>query len=162
MNRIKSFFNLAALALIVSAGLFACKGSKKAADASNESSQDKPVVVIKDDQPEITEPVDREAKAKEDAEMRLENYFNSIANASGNATAADRNINEAKALFASGDVPVFIVIHQSADGTKDYDEPTTIKDYLNYLKDTGKNLNNIAAVKTNSNGKITELELIRK
>ncbi|PTB97519.1 nucleoid-structuring protein H-NS [Marivirga lumbricoides] len=150
------------MALILSAGLFACKGSKKAADASKDSDQDKPVVVIKDDQPEITEPVERDTNTREDAKMRLDNYFNSIANASGNATAANRNINEAKALFASGDVPVFIVIHQSTDGTKDYDEPTTIKDYLNYLKDTGKNLNNIAAVKTNSSGKITELELIRK
>jgi hypothetical protein len=92
----------------------------------------------------------------------LDDYFNAIASSSGNTTQANRSINEAKSMFASPDVPVLIIINESTDGTKDYDEPTTILDYMNYLKDQGKNLNDIYEIKTNDRGRITELELIRK
>ncbi len=156
---IKSFFRLTALCLILSAGLFACKSSKKAADKSNEENAPE-VRVEETPQPEKT-PIKIET-TREDVDTRLNNYFNAIAASSNNPTAANRNMNEAKSLFASPDVPVLIIIHESADGTKDYDEPTTILKYMNYLKDQGKNLNRIYEVETNANGKITTLELIRK
>ncbi|MBK6264264.1 nucleoid-structuring protein H-NS [Marivirga sp. S37H4] len=155
----KSFLRLATLCLLLSAGLFACKSSKKAADQSPTPA---PVPeVTEEEMPESEEPVE-EAETKANLMLRLNSYFSAISSSSQNPTAANRNINEAKAMFASGDVPVLIIIHESADGTKDYDEPTTIKDYMNYLKDQGKNLNEIYEMKTNANGKITELELIRK
>jgi hypothetical protein len=53
------------------------------------------------------------------------------------------------------------VIHE-ANGIKDYDEPTTIEKYLNYLKDTKKNLNFISDIRLDGNGKVSELELRRK
>jgi hypothetical protein len=53
-----------------------------------------------------------------------------------------------------------IVIHEEG-GVKDYDEPTTIKKYLEYLKDTKKNLNYISDIRL-AGGKVTELELKRK
>jgi hypothetical protein len=158
MNKIKSFIRLTALCLFLSAGLFACKSSKKAADKSASDNAPKPEAAVTPETP--TTPV--KVEVREDLDTRLDNYFNAIAASTNNNTAANRNMNEAKSLFASADVPVLIIIHESADGTKDYDEPTTILNYMNYLKDQGKNLNRIYDVETNANGKITTLELIRK
>lgn len=90
----------------------------------------------------------------------LDYYFNTIANSTNLATA-NRNIDEALSLFASDNVPVLIIISQSGD-TKDYDRPTTIRKYLEYLKDQKVNRNDIENVVYDSNGKITELELIKK
>ncbi|WMN10883.1 nucleoid-structuring protein H-NS [Marivirga salinae] len=167
MNKLKSIFRLTALCLILSAGLFACKSSKKMADASNdadatEEQQERPDDTTVDlESPEASKTADTEISEGE-LSNRLDNYFNAIANSSGNTARANSNINEAKSMFASPDVPVLIIINESTDGTKDYDEPTNIMDYMNYLKDQGKNLNNIYKVKTNDRGRITELELIRK
>jgi hypothetical protein len=112
-----------------------------------------------------------EEQAKREAELRrkeseantmtpkakLNQYFAAIAN-SGNTSSANSSINEALTLFASPETPVLIVISEY-DGKKDYDRPTTIKDYLNYLKDQKKNSNMISDIKTDNSGKITELEL---
>lgn len=101
-----------------------------------------------------------EARKKEAAPYnKLENYFTAIANAS-NPTAANSSINEALTLFASKDSPVLIVINES-DGQKDYDKPTTIGKYLNYLKDQKKNINKINQLQFDDSGKITEVELIK-
>ncbi len=161
MNRVKSFFRLTALCLFLSAGLFACKSSKKAADKSANENPPTTEVAVKETSEAPKTPV-RVETTRESMDTRLNNYFNAIAASSDNITAANRNMNEAKSMFASADVPVLIIIHESADGIKDYDEPTTILDYMNYLKDQGKNLNRIYDVETNANGKITTLELIRK
>ena len=74
---------------------------------------------------------------------------------------ANTRINETLKFFTSPDVPVLIIIYQEAD-IKDYDKPTTIKKYLEYLKDQQKNPNKVNDVKYNDNGKITELELLKK
>ncbi len=96
-------------------------------------------------------PTDMTQKAK------LSNYFNAIASA-GNVNSANNSINEALTLFASPDTPLLIVISEY-DGKKDYDRPTTIKEYLNYLKDQKKNMNTISDLKVDAAGKITEVEL---
>lgn len=86
----------------------------------------------------------------------VNNTLRDIARASG--SEANFKIQEAMSMFASPDTPVLIVISQSGDRT-DYDEPTTIKKYLEYLKDTR---NEPAAVKNlefDANGKIKEVEL---
>lgn len=167
MNKLKSIFRLTALCLILSAGLLACKSSKKMADASKdadttEEQQERPDDTTVDlESPKASETADTEI-SEEEISNKLDQYFEAIANASGNTARANSNINEAKSMFASPDVPVLIIINESTDGTKDYDEPTNILDYMNYLKDQGKNLNDIYKVKTNDRGRITELELIRK
>lgn len=102
-----------------------------------------------------------EAKRKErEPYTKLENYFTAIANSS-NVTSANSSINEALTLFASKDTPVLIVINESG-GQKDYDRPTTIGQYLNYLKDQKKSANQISDLKFDSSGKITEVELVKK
>ena len=64
-------------------------------------------------------------------------------------------------MFANQEIPILVVIHEEG-GVKDYDEPTTIKKYLDYLKDTKKNLNFISDIRLDGSGKVSELELRRK
>ncbi len=88
----------------------------------------------------------------------MNNTLRDIARASG--SEANFKIREAMSMFASPDTPVLIIISQSGDQV-DYDEPTTIKKYLEYLKDTR---NEPAAVKNlefDANGKIKEVELTK-
>ncbi|MCR5645563.1 MAG: hypothetical protein K6F96_04105 [Bacteroidales bacterium] len=99
------------------------------------------------------------AKAQQPKNV-LEKNFASIANA-GSVAQANRLINETLQLFSSNDVPVLIIISQ-AGGFNDYDRPTTIENYLNYLKDQKVNRNNVHELKFNDNGKITEVELIKR
>lgn len=114
---------------------------------------------------------EREAMAEEEMEKpmkeseiaiqnKLSDYFNQIAQAQ-NTNAANQLIDQAMGMFASPEVPVLIIINKSG-GIVDYDRPTDIGKYLNYLKDQDKNINAIENLVFNDNGKITEVELIRK
>ncbi len=101
-----------------------------------------------------------EEERQRPAKLSLNDYFSRIISASS-ANEANNYINDALKLFASPDTPVLIAIGVFG-GEKDYDKPTTIKKYLEYLKDQKKNLNNIDNIVYDGNGKIKELELIRK
>ena len=102
-----------------------------------------------------------EERTKADAaDVVLGRNFSSIANA-GSVNQANRVINETINMFESPDVPVLIIIKQNA-GFNDYDRPTTIEKYLNYLKDQKKATEKVFGVKYNNNGKINELELIKR
>jgi len=105
----------------------------------------------------------RAAAERENAktmDVMLNDSFNGIIRA-GSISQANRTINETLGLFESPNVPVLIIISQS-QGVNDYDRPTTIENYLNYLKDQKKLTEKINNIKYNSNGKINELELIKK
>jgi hypothetical protein len=95
----------------------------------------------------------------EDANTRLENIFNQVSS-SGSTSDANSRIREALSMFASPETPVLIIISQSGDNV-DYDEPTTIKKYLEYLKDTQTPPAAIHNLEVDSNGKIKEVELIK-
>jgi regulator of protease activity HflC (stomatin/prohibitin superfamily) len=102
-----------------------------------------------------------EAEAKKSTPYtKLEGYFNAISGASSVA-AANSSINEALSLFASPETPVLIVISESG-GQKDYDRPTTIRDYLNYLKDQKKPADKLGTLQFDGSGKITEVELVKQ
>ncbi len=105
---------------------------------------------------------EEEARLQKEAAKysNIENQFMGIAGAPDVMTANEK-ISRALSLFASPDVPVLIIISQ-AGGFNDYDRPTTIQKYLNYLKDQKTYNNAIEQVKYDGNGKITELELIKK
>lgn len=90
----------------------------------------------------------------------IENHFLSIA-AAPNIAVANEKISQALQLFATPDAPVLIIISQ-AGGFNDYDRPTTIRRYLDYLKDQKVYNNRIEQVKYDANGKINEIELIKK
>jgi len=91
---------------------------------------------------------------------KIDDYLENIVN-NKSLEMTNSRINETLKFFASPEVPVLIIIYQEAD-IKDYDKPTTIKKYLEYLKDQKKNPNKVNDVKYNDNGKITELELLKK
>jgi len=102
-----------------------------------------------------------EAKRKETEPYRkLDNYFSAISN-SNSLASANSSISEALTLFASKDTPVLVVISEE-NGQKDYDRPTTIGEYLNYLKDQKKSINKINQLQFDNAGKITEVELVTK
>lgn len=145
-----------------------CKSKKKAMEAAAAEKarleQEAELRRQKDEEArrEAEERAKREADAKAKAEaaaprQKLEQLFGEIANSS-NAASANRSISEALTLFASDETPVLIVISESG-GMKDYDRPTTIKQYLEYLKDTKNNMNTISNLQFDSSGKITEVEL---
>ncbi|MEI7896013.1 MAG: hypothetical protein WCJ26_03175 [bacterium] len=94
---------------------------------------------------------------------QLENAFTTIANAAktGNLSQADNTITKTLQLFSSDDAPVLIIISREGS-TVDYDKPTTIRRYLNFLKDTKASKNDIDAIMTDANGKIKGLDLIKK
>ena len=102
----------------------------------------------------------REREAAERASYeRLERLFNQIANASSDR-AADQSINEALSLAASQQVPVLIIIYENEqENVTDYDEPTTIGDYLYYLKVVKRQPDNVEELKFNNAGKISEIIL---
>ncbi len=111
---------------------------------------------------------ERDAKARAEAEKQkfislnssVLSNFKSVANAA-TLTVANNRIDQALKLFASEDIPVLIIISQE-NGMKDYDRPTTIKKYLEYLKDVKEFDNGIENIVLDNNGKITEIELIKK
>lgn len=90
----------------------------------------------------------------------LDRQFDEISMAS-TVDLANKRIKDALLKFESDKTVVLILIF--TDGTvKDYDEPTTIRRYLEYLKDHKKNPNKVLNVKYNATGKISELELMKK
>ena len=141
------------MAVIALMAMGACKSKKKAVEPA-------PAPVVME---EVVKPTPAPApvvrSAEEIAVEKLENQFTSIASAS-NVTAANQSIQDVLAMFSNQETPLLIVIHEEG-GVKDYDETTTIKKYLEYLKDTKKNLNYISDIRL-AGGKVTELELKRK
>ena len=112
-------------------------------------------------QKEEEERREREEREKANAaEAVLGRNFTSIATA-GSITQANRIINETMEMFESPNTPVLIIIKQN-QGFNDYDHPTTIEKYLNYVKDQKKATEKVFDIKYNAKGKINELELIKK
>lgn len=102
-----------------------------------------------------------DARKKERAMYnQLAETFDGIANA-GSLSVANTRIEQALNLFSSDDTPVFIVISET-NGKKDYDRPTNIKNYLNYLKDQKQSKNAIGNILYDGSGKIKEIELVKK
>jgi hypothetical protein len=140
------------IALVAMLAMGACKSKKKVVATPAPA----PVETVVQPAP-APAPV---SSAEEVAVEKLENYFNSVA-AAGNSNIANQSIQETLAMFSNQETPVLIVIHEES-GIKDYDEPTTIKKYLDYLKDVKKNMNFISDIRLDANGKVSELELRRK
>jgi hypothetical protein len=102
---------------------------------------------------------DNTAMQQQQSAASLSSTFAAIAN-STSVSQANMQIAETLKLFSSPDAPVLIII--SKEGEKvDYDRPTTIKNYLNYLKDTKNNINKVDKITYDGAGKIKELELIK-
>ena len=73
---------------------------------------------------------------------------------------ANEDIAQLLKQFANDDVPVLIVISEE-NGQKDYDRPTTISKYLNWLKDQKRYNTRVSDIMRNTAGKIIELEVTK-
>lgn len=170
MNVIRNSSKVVMWVLVLMICFTGCKSKKKAAEAARAAEErariEQEANLRKEEEQRKKE---AEEQARRDAEARqqqsqanapkakLTQYFQSIASSS-NAASANSSINEALSLFTSPDTPVLIVISEE-NGQKDYDRPTTIRQYLNYLKDTKNNSNAISNLQFDNSGKITEVEL---
>lgn len=175
MINIRNSSRLAVWALVLVLCITGCKSKKKAMEASRAAERAKmeqeAAARKQKEQEELKRKEAEEKAAREAAELkaremkekesgpkaRLNQYFDAIAS-SGNVASANNSITEALALFASPETPVLIIISGSG-AQKDYDRPTTIKAYLNYLKDQKKNINHIESLQVDPSGKVTEVEL---
>jgi hypothetical protein len=95
--------------------------------------------------------------------QQLEDSFQGIADAgrSGNAAQAASLSKSVLNLFSGDDAPVLIII--SREGSMvDYDKPTTIRRYLDFLRDQKVSRNAVDSYQLDANGKIKELDLIKK
>ncbi|HAG16266.1 MAG TPA: hypothetical protein DCG69_07040 [Bacteroidales bacterium] len=101
-------------------------------------------------------------KMKKQAELdNINAHFISVAQ-SKNVAEANLRIQQALTYYASPEVPVLIIVSVYGDNKKDYDKPTTINNYLNYLKDSKIYDKQIESLLFDQNHKITEIELIKK
>lgn len=170
MKSIRNSSTLVMVIWIVMIFASGCKSKKKAmeAAAAEKARMEQEAALKKQKEEEEARRKDAEEKARRDAEaakadktgtpyVKLGQYFDAIAN-SGSLTSANTSISEALTMFASPDTPVLIVISEQ-NGQKDYDRPTTIIAYLNYLKDQKKNANKVEKLQFDNSGKITEVEL---
>ncbi|MEQ8472386.1 MAG: nucleoid-structuring protein H-NS [Marinoscillum sp.] len=151
-----SLFNgILLLALVV--GFSSCKNKKKMSEVSDtQEIKEQMEEELGDDDMTDPEP-ERNAVKEPTKSQKLENYFTAIANSSS-ATSANGSISEALTMFSSPDAAVLIVIYRGT-GNPDYDEPTTIKKYLEYLKDTKNNKAVVEEMVLDDYGKIKELVL---
>ncbi len=107
----------------------------------------------------------KEIKAAKEVKVKplqttLEDNFEKIMNAASYAEA-DAVIKETLEKFENPEAPVLIILYRQGEDV-DYDKPTNIKDYLNYLKLQKKSNANIDQIFLNSNGKIKSLDLMHK
>jgi hypothetical protein len=93
---------------------------------------------------------------------QLENSFQGIADAakSGNTSQVTSLTQSTLKLFASDDVTVLIIISREGS-VVDYDKPTTIKRYLEFIRDQKASRNAVDSYQLEG-GKIKELDLIKK
>ena len=91
---------------------------------------------------------------------QLDLYLQQIAKAS---TAAEANgiITKVLDMFASKTADVLIIIEKDGDMV-DYDKPTNITEYLNYVKDSKLYNKKVEALEMDGNGKIKLLELMNR
>jgi hypothetical protein len=159
-----------AIMILLMAGGTGCKSKKKAMEAqaaADRARMEQEAAAKKQQEEDERKRKEAEELARREAEsnkqapaQKLDTYFSAIAN-SANANSANSTINEALTLFATPETPVLIIISEE-NGQKDYDRPTTIREYLNYLKDTKKSMNKIGNLQFDSSGKIKELELVKQ
>ena len=119
-------------------------------------------VLLEREKEEARKHAEEEARLKAQSKYdNVNSHFNAVASAPS-VDEANSRIEKAISLYASKDVPVLIVISKYGDNQKDYDRPTTIYKYLNYLKDVKKYNNQVDDIKYDDFGKIIEIELLKK
>ncbi|MDW3210659.1 MAG: nucleoid-structuring protein H-NS [Reichenbachiella sp.] len=157
----KNTLNIIPVALVVALmiGTSSCKTKKNLAQVTPVEEVEPVEDEVVEELEEVTEEVVEERVPEKilSKEQKLNNYFSAVSGASS-TSVANNNIDQALGMFSNPDAPVLIVIYN--DGANpDYDEPTTISKYLNYLKDTKTKAATVEEVVYDSQGRIKELVL---
>lgn len=118
--------------------------------------------ILKQQEDEARKRAEDEARQAQQSKLdNINSHFFAVASAPS-VTEANTRIDRAISLYASKDVPVLIILSKYGNDQKDYDRPTTIEKYLNYIKDIRKYNKRIEDLKYDDFGKIIEIELIKK
>jgi len=106
-------------------------------------------------------------RAEEAARLKIENDIR-ILNQHFEALVGEKDFDKSNTIitntlpmFVNNDVPVLVIISEE-NGEKDYDKPTTIRKYMDYLKDRKAYKAEVENVVYDDYGKIKELELRKK
>lgn len=104
----------------------------------------------------------REAAGNISGNSDLDAYFNQVIQLakSGNIELTNMKIRDILRFFTGPEADLLIIIYKDGD-IVDYDKPTTIGAYLNYLKDHKINSNTTYSIEWDNNGKIKLVELIK-
>ncbi len=137
--------------------------SKVAQAEQKIKTQKEAIAKQKEEEAKLNAKKEVEMKQKVDLTTQLTQNFDEIATSSknGNLDGANSVLNETLKLFTADDALVLIIVSKSGS-TVDYDKPTTAKQYLNYLKDRKENKNKVDKLVLDNQGKVKELELIKK
>ncbi|UXX78440.1 nucleoid-structuring protein H-NS [Reichenbachiella carrageenanivorans] len=157
----KQTLNISPLSLVILIAMIisvsSCKSKKNLAQVTapiEEVEEDEVPVNEVEETPVVEERIPEKIPTKEE---KLNKYMRAVSSAPSTA-AANASIDEALTMFSSSEAPVLVVIYH--DGANpDYDEPTTIGKYLDYLKDTKSKPAEVEEVVYDSNGNIKELVL---
>lgn len=146
-----------------------CKSSKVAkADAKKwgKSSRKKPSETTTTEQPPEEDydhaNVDDLIQVSSSIRKDLENYFEAFSRIDiSDETARQTHLEMGFKFFESADTPVLTIVNE-LNGKAVYDKPTSIEQYLDYLKHTKQNPHTIYNFELNEQGKISKLELTLK
>lgn len=155
-NTLKGFAFVGVILLMTAS----CKSQKAVVDLEPETPEPEVVEPPKPEPKPEPVVVPKEPSAEEKITSSLNGAFSQIANASS-TSSANSSIQQALRMFGSSDAPVLIIFYQ-ANGQEDFDEPTTISKYLNYLKDQSKNPHKVKELVLDAQGKVKELVLVKK
>ena len=116
--------------------------------------------MIKKEREENLRALEDNEESQETVEMILNNSFDQVAKAQ-TLDEANTGIESSLTYFSSENANVLVVISEEG-GEKDYEKPTTIRKYLEYLKDQKSNPNTVSRLVYDENQKIKTIELIKK
>jgi hypothetical protein len=80
---------------------------------------------------------------------------------SGNIERTNMKIKDILKFFTNSEAPLLIIVYRENGVPIDYDKPTTIGAYLNYLKDQKVNHNTTYSIERDETGKIKLVELLK-
>jgi hypothetical protein len=94
----------------------------------------------------------------------LDRYFEEVISLakSGNIERTNMKIKDILKFFTSSEADLLIIVYRENGVPIDYDKPTTIGAYLNYLKDQKVNHNTTYSIERDGAGKIKLVELLKK
>ena len=93
----------------------------------------------------------------------LDRYFEEVISLakSGNIERTNMKIKDILKFFTSSEADLLIIVYRENGKPVDYDKPTTIGAYLNYLKDQKVNHNTTYSIERDGTGKIKLVELLK-